>query len=617
MPFPSKEQRFVIEHRGQPLIVVAGPGTGKTRTLVDRMIALLREDPTREVSFVTFTRMSRRDTRKRIEGVLGAAVLQETAFAFPRTSTLHTYAKSLVHRHATRIGRNPNFSVLVEDKGETDLLVEELVSDLGLQLDARSVRKGIRCFRSTNSWPIDLPASPSERDQILQYFEFLLRFYNTFDIEGLVVSACKILQDSADLIPALYLQVDEYQDLNPNDQQLVQLAASHPGSQVVVVGDDAQSIYGSLRHASYQGIRKLWESPDWKHVSFCDCHRLPPHVQNAAQALIENEGYLGKLNSCQDNGRKILTFQCTTEKVQMEAIGSKINDMKSNGQNQEGQSLSYADFIILCPAAKFVNRITTVLQNQFGIPAKQQAKDSIPNDYWRLLLVLRMLHSKDGLALRQWLSLSGLRKQEVAGIRIEAMGKAESLYSYCADLSDPRVRGIYDALSRLRDTQNDFVNFCRVLVEFPNLSIQEQVLQEMMRTIEGATGETVVVGSVIRSIYEKFGLLGTESESDMPEDDKVLVTTLHRAKGLESEYVFVTWMNSKYMPMPQRDACEERRVLYVALTRARQDVILTFHEIFDPNKRRLLGDEAMSPFLREIRDHLDIRRVNKKGACNI
>jgi ATP-dependent exoDNAse (exonuclease V) beta subunit len=298
----------------------------------------------------------------------------------------------------------------------------------------------------------------------------------------------------------------------------------------------------------------------------------------------------------------------------MEAVGKKINDMKSNGQKQEGQPLSYRDFIVLCPGVTFVDRITTVLQNQFGIPTKQQVKASIPDDYWRLLLVLRMLHSEDSLALRQWLSLSGLSKQEVTKIRLEAMQKGDTLYSYCAKLADPRIREIYDALSRLRDAKNDFDNFRRSLVEFPNLSIQEQVLSDVGLTIYEATQEPPAIASVIRLIYEKFGLLETESESDVPEDDKVLVTTMHLAKGLESEYVFVTWMNSKYMPMLNRDAREERRLLYVALTRARQDVILTFCEEWHPSERRYLRDEAMSPFLREIRNYLDVKRVRARDV---
>jgi DNA helicase-2/ATP-dependent DNA helicase PcrA len=505
--------------------------------------------------------------------------------------------------------------VLIKDKGETAIVVDELISDLGLQLGTEQVYEDIRYFRSTNSWPANCPATPSECTRILQYFESLLRFYNTFDIEGLVVSACRILRDFAG-VPPLYLQVDEYQDLNPNDQQLVQLAACHPNSQVVVVGDDAQSIYG-FRHANYSGIKALWGSPDWDHISLVDCHRLPAHVQNAVRALLVNEGYLGKLNSCPDDGKSILTLQCTKSEVQMVAVGKVIMNLKSNGQNQEGQPLLYKDFIVLCPGANFVNLIATALQNQSGIPTKQQKKESIHDEYWRLLLVLRMLHSKDSLALRQWLSLCGLRNWEVAKIRREAMQKSESLYSYCVNLDDPRIREIYVALSRLRDTKDDFADFCRVLAEFPDLSIQKAALSEMMQRIEGATREPVATGSIIRSIYETFGLLETESESDVLEDDKVLVTTLHSAKGLESEYVFVTWMNSKYLPMPHRDVREERRVLYVALTRARQDVILTFHEIFDPNKHCYLREEAMSPFLQEIRNHLDVRRVSKRDACDL
>jgi len=167
--FPSREQRTVIEHRGRPLVVVAGPGTGKTRTLVERMVGLLREDCNREVSFVTFTRTSRRDTRRRIECVLDASVLEETAFVSPRTSTLYTYAKRLVHRYAARIGRRSDFSVLIKDKGETTLLVDELISDLGLQFDTELVCEGIRCFRSTKRWPVNFPATSLERIRILQH----------------------------------------------------------------------------------------------------------------------------------------------------------------------------------------------------------------------------------------------------------------------------------------------------------------------------------------------------------------------------------------------------------------------------------------------------------------
>ncbi len=100
MPFPSHEQELVINHRGSPLIVVAGPGTGKPRTLVERMIQLLQEDHSREVSFVTFTRTSMRDTEKKLVRSLGEEILEVINIKFPRVSTLHTYAKSIHHRLA-------------------------------------------------------------------------------------------------------------------------------------------------------------------------------------------------------------------------------------------------------------------------------------------------------------------------------------------------------------------------------------------------------------------------------------------------------------------------------------------------------------------------------------
>jgi superfamily I DNA/RNA helicase len=189
MPFPSEQQAAVMAHRARPLIVVAGPGTGKTRTLVERMIGLLAEDQSREVSFITFTRASRRDTHSRLERAFGESVFDQPRLIFPRTSTLHTYAKSLVHRYADAIGRQSNFSMLIENKGEKDLLLRELIEDLQIDIDISVLSEGISCYRCTEEWPYGFPLSPSNRIRVLEHFEELLCFYNTFDMEGIVIAA--------------------------------------------------------------------------------------------------------------------------------------------------------------------------------------------------------------------------------------------------------------------------------------------------------------------------------------------------------------------------------------------------------------------------------------------
>ncbi len=606
MPFPTGEQRSIMVHREGPLVVVAGPGTGKTRTLVERMIALLQEDPSRNVSFLTFTRASRRDTLKKIEQTLGTAVRETSEPGPVRVSTLHGYAKSLVHRHAARIARRPDFSVLTEQKGERRLVLTELISDLGLSIDVQRLNKGLVCYRSTNEWPDGFPAEGAESRQILDGFERLLGLYNTFDAEGLVIAACRILREYPEALPALYLQVDEYQDLNPNDQDLVRLAASHAGSEVVVVGDDAQSIYG-FRHADYHGIRTLWESGDWEHVSLADCHRLPGHIQNAAHALIAGEEYLGVMMPGRVEGAtRIRTFQCTKSELQLELIAGLIQKIRREGEKRDGGDLSYSDFMVLCPTSGLVSTAAQTLEDRFGIAIKRKVKPEIPEDHWRVLLVLRMLRGQDGLALRQWLTVCGVTEADIAEIRREATESAATFYEYCRRIGEDKIRSIFKALDCLKNVMHDVNHFRQVLAEFPRLLTQQEFFPEVGTTIDEAIEEGHTPASFMRFIYEKFGLI--ESEGEIPEDDKVLVTTLHSAKGLEAEYVFLTWMNSRYMPMPGRDRAEEKRVLYVCLTRPKQDVILTFHETYVANQGRL-GEAAMSPFLHEIRGYLDLKRI--------
>jgi superfamily I DNA/RNA helicase len=139
------------------------------------------------------------------------------------------------------------------------------------------------------------------------------------------------------------------------------------------------------------------------------------------------------------------------------------------------------------------------------------------------------------------------------------------------------------------------------------LFVEDTLFPQVGITINEITKQPTSIGSVIRSIHEKFGLL--DPEVDIPDDDKVLVSTMYSAKGLEAEYVFIMWLNATFLPSPDRDVEEDRRVFYVAITRAKQDAIFTFHEKYDGS--RLLKEKAMSPFLQSIGDHLNIRRVKK------
>jgi superfamily I DNA/RNA helicase len=448
---------------------------------------------------------------------------------------------------------------------------------------------------------------------ILRAFDLLLRFYNTFDMEGLVVAACEILSNRPEDLPPIFLQVDEYQDLNAKDQELVRLAGAAPSSEVVVVGDDAQSIYGR-RHARPAGIRELWESGEWERIPFPECHRLPSHVLRAAHALIDHRGYLGaQLTLPPDDGRRLLTLQCT-QRVQLRAVARHMQWLLENGRKADGASITYGDLMVLCPTNQQVRQVAVALSEEHRIPSRQKLAGTVPQDVWKLLLVLRLLAHSDPLALRQWLAVAGLPSSEIRALRIQAMQANQSLYDYCSTLEEDRIANIFLAVGRLRDSIVDPVRFRDTLCGFPGLPPTRDVVVAVDEVVEYLPA----LGRMIRHVYERHGVLDAEAESDeMPDEDKVLVTTMHSAKGLEADFVFIMWLNDWLIPSPRRDLAEEERVLYVALTRARQDVVLTFQERYDLQSRRYLKQEAMSPFLHSIRDHLQIIRVTASTLAQL
>ena len=606
MPFPTEEQLRVIQHRGKPMIVVAGPGSGKTRTLVERMMTLLQEDQSREVTFITFTRTSRRDTEAKLFNAFGKEIFERPGLLFPRTSTLHTYAKRLVHQYAYLLSRDASFSILIDSKGERNIVIAEISTDLGLTIDHSKLSEAITAFRATGTWPLDLIVADSMRAAILTRFDELLRLYKTFDMEGVVLAACEILQTSESALPEIFLQVDEYQDLNPIDQKCIDLIRSRPSSQVVIVGDDAQSIYG-FRHANYDGVRTLWNSEQWKKITFQDSHRLPPHILNAALDLIKDHGYLGaEMNRKPDNGLRIQVFQCTNPDLQIEAIARDIKVKMDEGRKEGRQAICFKDFLVLCPTTTQVKQAVSRITMDFNLPAHTPSRSSIPEDYWSVVLILRIAENDDPLALRQWLPAAGVTTSEIFNIRNHALEKKMSFSETCYSLHDPRIEAFHANIKHIREAAGNVSSLIEALQLVASIQIPTN-FAELLESVRKEDEHLPRMGRILQMIYETFGVL--EPEEMIQDSDKILIATMHSAKGLEAEFVYCTWMNSTFMPMADRDLEEERRVLYVALTRAKQDVILTYPEAFDPVRKRRLSLEIISPFLSEIMPHLNVVRT--------
>lgn len=423
-------------------------------------------------------------------------------------------------------------------------------------------------------------------------------------MEGIVWSACEILTRGAENLPPVFLQVDEYQDLNPIDQKLVGLASASQSSQVVVVGDDAQSIYG-FRHANPAGIHDLWTSGDWIHESLDECHRLPPHILLAANALVKDRNYLGaQVNLPEPDDNAVLTLRCTKSHLQGGAIAKQIASFRRSSE-VTGAALSYRDFMVLCPNKMQVGKIAQQLEAK-SIPVKTAQGKAMAESVRDFVLLLRLLLGRDSLALRQWLVLAGLGYQEVRALRRQAQKEERSLFDLCEEQQEVRVIRIFEGLQRLRYSQLDPGKFRDALGSFPGLTFDDAFWE----VADEALVHLPFYGKMIAHIRQVHGILEQEHGVDVDEtEDSVLVATMHSSKGLEAEIVFIPWMNDGFMPTAGRDVLEEERVLYVALTRAKRDVVFLFFEKYDTKSKTYLRTEAMSPFLKAIQEYLHIKRV--------
>jgi ATP-dependent DNA helicase UvrD/PcrA len=575
-------------------VVIAGPGSGKTRTLVERARMILASEPRSNVVFVTFTRTSRRDTKKKLEEVL-ATDKKARKQDLPRVSTLHGFAKSILHKAPKAVGLGRDFCVLVPEK-EQKLILAEVIEDLSLSVSGGSLRKAIASKKDTRILEVPAGADAEELLKASERYEALCRFYNAVDIEGLVHAATKVIKEGKARLPHLHFHADEYQDLNHADQELVRVILGSGSHDIVVVGDDDQSIYG-FRHARPDGIRELFADRAWEKVIFGKSHRLPGHILRASQALIgKHRGpRLDKgIEIPKDDGRRIPTSVCTTEEIEIELLAALITKEKKE-RAKDGEKLSYGDLMVLCPTRAISNTLANQLKEKWNIPVRRVAPKSIPDDLWHILLLLRMAERDDDLALRQWLEILEISPEEIRKLRDNALARNKTLFETAREFKNRTLNRFMRGLGDLRGVAGDI----------PALLKKAKFLAGISALPFEAEAESV--SSLIADLYEEYGLLDSEQEDTRT--DEVLVTTLHSSKGLEAEIVFIVQLSERYLPNPSHDWDEELRVLYVAMTRARQQLYLSSPYLFDRQKG--YKRPSISPFLRLIESHLSIRKVGR------
>jgi DNA helicase II / ATP-dependent DNA helicase PcrA len=577
--------------RHSPLRVVAGPGTGKTFALKRRVARLLEEGiPPDQILLVTFTRMAARDTEREIMdlNIPGAARV--------RKGTLHSFCFSTLNSanvlQVTR--RTPRPLMLFEERF--------MLEDLGLEQDDphedyNHRKSRLNAFEAAwarqqdqqPGWPI---TDPDRHFQgILN--EWLL-FHKAILIGELVPVTLRYLRDNpgcSERRQYRYVLVDEYQDLNRAEQCLIDFLAEN--SDLTVVGDEDQSIYEAFRYAHPEGISQF----DREHhgtldIPMVECRRCPTRIVSMAnQLILTNRRRVGHpLLPRHGKPRGIVhVVQWQSMQDEVEGIAEYITSKINAREFVPGKTL------VLCPTRQFGYSIRDALikhrinahsffHEEILEGQPKELNDSQPQQAFTLLTLL--VNQEDLVALRCWLGFGSqnLRAKEY-----------QRLSQYCAnngisqiealrllsrkEINIPYTTGLVERYILLSQYQDNLVG--RTVEEIINTILpSDQAWAEPLRALIGPIGRDGELGEVLKQLRENI------VQPELPTDvDYIRIMSLHKSKGLNAENVIITGCIEGVIPtapddewpfeQQQRYIEEQRRLFYVAITRASKTLVLS------------------------------------------
>jgi DNA helicase-2/ATP-dependent DNA helicase PcrA len=611
-----------------PLLIIAGAGSGKTRVVTHRVAHMLSEGiPPEQTLSLTFTNKAAREMGERIASLVGGV-------AKITVSTFHSFGAMIVREQCSRLGLRPNFSIY--DTADRRALIREVAGSLGWSaddLDPAALEVMISAVKTRRR----------EADHLDRRYRSLheeyhrhLRSYNAVDFDDLIALPVELFEHEREVLDAYrrrfrYITVDEFQDTSALQYVLLRLLALEHRN-VCVVGDDDQSIY-SWRGASYENILSFERDfPERSEVTLDRNYRSTGLILKAANALIIKNGNRRpkELWTSSDGGGAVRLFHAENEQAEAQFVAGQIKRIRHETQG------SYADFGVLVRA----NSLTRPLEEELrhaGIPyqvsggisfyQRREVKDILA--YLRL-----MVNPEDEISLMRAMGTPrrGIGPRTVQSLVEIAEAQSCSLYSAMAAASaasdnplpqrqaesvQAMVRLVeeYSALfDRGRDMSAALMDLVEQIGYWGHLvseTKRPEIARWRMDNVESLAAGLARyeknpdnLSPSLRDYLNRVSLLASEEQSDEQADHKVSLMTIHAAKGLEFPTVFVAAVEQDILPHSRsvedgdRSVEEERRLFYVAITRARSRLFLT--RSASRIRRGRPVDCLPSPFLEEI-----------------
>ncbi|HEX8486217.1 MAG TPA: UvrD-helicase domain-containing protein [Sphingomonas sp.] len=633
-------QREAVLTTDGPVLMLAGAGTGKTAALTARLAHLLftRKAYPSEILSVTFTNKAAREMRERVGRLVGDAVE-----GMPWLGTFHAIGAKMLRRHAELVGLQSNFTIL--DTDDQLRLLKQLV--LAADIDekrfpARSLAGLIDEWKNKGLTPREIDAGESERfangrgGELYEQYQARLKAVNACDFGDLLLHMLVILKTHRDVLELYqqrfrYIMVDEYQDTNSVQYLWLRLLAQERRN-IACVGDDDQSIY-SWRGAQVENILKFEKDfPGAKVIRLEQNYRSTPHILGAAGGVIaHNTGRLGKqLWTELDAGEKVRVIGVWDGPEEARRVGEEIERC-----TRAGKTLDDAAILVRAQhqTREFEDRFIAI-----GMPYRivGGARFYERMEIRDALAYLRVVNQPaDDLAFERIVNVPkrGLGDKAVAKVHQLARALGVPLTTAAARILDsdeltPQARralgNLVGDIARWRDMARDL----------PHAELARQLLDESGYTAmwqaeksAEAAGRLENLSELVRAMeeYESLGaflehvslVMDTEGGRN---DPQVTIMTIHAAKGLEFDTVFLVGWEEGLFPSQRamdeggtRSLEEERRLAYVAITRARRLAI-----ILHASNRRIYGQwtsSIPSRFVGELPpEHIEAETTMSGGA---
>ena len=622
-----------------PMIVIAGAGSGKTRVLTYKIAYLMTEgvDPF-NILALTFTNKAAKEMKERIATIVGNEAKNLWM------GTFHSVFARILRIEAHKIGYTSNFTIY--DSDDSQKLVSRIIKEFNLDKDQykyKSIFSRISSMKNSfitpnnylNNEELLLSDKISNRSKFYQiYNEYVERCFKAgaMDFDDLLLKTNELLNSYPDTLSKYqnifkYILVDEYQDTN-HSQYLIIRALSDKFQNICVVGDDAQSIY-SFRGANINNILNFQKDfPDSKIFRLEQNYRSTKNIVNAANSLIENNQKRLKKNVWTENesGEKISVNKLLTDGEEGRFVASSIfeNKMQSQLQNSDfailyrtnAQSRSFED-------ALRKKNISYRVYGGLSFYQRKEIKDVLA--YLRLLI-----NPDDEQAFKRIINFParGIGQTTLNKIAVEAKNSSVSDYIFIKDLlksseilNNSTKNKLLDFVIMIESIKNkiehaDVFDITKEVLKQSGLynlykndesleginRIQniEELLNGIKDFVENNEKSQASVSSFLQDVA-----LATDQDNDTNDNNKVSLMTVHLAKGLEFPYVYIVGLEENLFPSAMNlnsrtELEEERRLFYVALTRAEKKIYLSY--VLSRYRWGKPVDSEKSRFIDEIKE---------------